>query len=227
MSLLSAAVQRVRHSSTTDFSAISRSSLGRGRSMLLFVWLMGIAFSAALGAASYLLWYSSRLQPIERRVEIPQVTPLPWRLVSNRLEFTTQPLPESEPEEDQNDTAEDDAWQAEDEQPSASLAERVQEAFSASKRSPSESPQGESVDERVIPSVDSLPPALLQRIPAQRYAVHNYSQDAHSRFINLNGRDFREGDSIIPGLILVRILQDKSIFRFDDRSFAVKAMNDW
>ena len=224
MSLLSAAMQRRRRSPVTDFSEISRSSMGYGRQAQLFVWLIGIFFSTALGATSYLLWYSARLQPIERRIEIPQVTPLPWQLISHQLEFTTQPLPEPELEEEQNNTVENDDWQTEDEQPSASLAERVQEAFSAAKRS---SLQGENTDERVLSSIDLLPSALLQRIPSQRYSVHNYSQDPHQRFINLNGTDFREGDSIIPRLTLVRILPDKSIFRFDGYSFAVKSMTDW
>ena len=72
-----------------------------------------------------------------------------------------------------------------------------------------------------------LPSALSAQVPPLRYSSHVYSSTASNRIVTLNGRDFHEGDEVAPGVTLLQILADYSVFRVGSQSFSLASLTDW
>ena len=64
-------------------------------------------------------------------------------------------------------------------------------------------------------------------MPALRYSSHVYSSTASNRIVTLNGRDYHEGDEVAPGVKLLQIQADYSIFRVGRQSFSLQSLTDW
>ena len=73
----------------------------------------------------------------------------------------------------------------------------------------------------------ALPPRISQQVPAMKYGAHVYSSIPASRTININGRDYHEGDEVVSGVVLLRIESEASIFRVGSQSFSLNALTDW
>ncbi|MGL4753751.1 MAG: general secretion pathway protein GspB, partial [Aeromonadaceae bacterium] len=60
-----------------------------------------------------------------------------------------------------------------------------------------------------------------------RYSSHVYSSTAANRIITLNGHDYHEGEEVAPGVRLLQIQADYSIFRVGGQSFSLPSLTDW
>lgn len=60
-----------------------------------------------------------------------------------------------------------------------------------------------------------------------KYGSHVYSSVSANRTININGRDYHEGDEVAAGVVLLRIEPEASIFRVGSQSFSLNALTDW
>ena len=87
-----------------------------------------------------------------------------------------------------------------------SLAERLMAALNNTPLVEESAPQAQ-VQTSAIP-LGALAPALKQQVPSLTYGAHNYSSDPAKRAVVLNGREWREGNEIAPGVILAAIAQD-------------------
>ncbi|VTQ53121.1 Uncharacterised protein [Campylobacter jejuni] len=234
MSLLIAATQKTQQAQQTVYPPVAmptRLSLYPGRRMLLLIWLLGLPLAAGLGMASRYFWHIGHSKPVERRIDVPHPTPLPYRLLQSRLAFTTQPLPEPRDamQVDATKLSESGTNQqgGEEETGTDELSERVMAAFAATKKTPSETLSAADSSPGNANSSASLPADLHGRIAAMHYNAHVYSNERAARVINLNGQDYHEGDKIVPGLKLVEIGPRDSVFSFEDRAFKVPALKDW
>ena len=60
-----------------------------------------------------------------------------------------------------------------------------------------------------------------------KYGAHVYSSVPANRTININGRDYHEGDEVVSGVVLLRIEANACIFRVGSQSFSLNALTDW
>ncbi|EKN4146616.1 general secretion pathway protein GspB [Yersinia enterocolitica] len=230
MSLLNAAEQKSKQPPHLYTSTSPRLSLHQGRRMLLLIWLLGLPVSAGLGMASRYLWHVAYNKPIERRVDVPHPTPLPYRLLDDNLVFNMQPLPDpaSDIHEDYQPVIENEVADSEEGGPVPDeLSERVMAAFAATKKNTSLPVRDIDLTRHEENSITRLPTAVRQRFSPMQYNTHVYSETAVARFINLNGQVYHEGDTIVQGLRLIRIEPHDSIFMYEGQNFSAKALTDW
>ena len=203
----------------------------------LLAWVAGLPLCLILGAAANYGWHWWHNQPREERVELREETPLPYRLAANQYEFTTVPFPQApEPEAPLVETVMPPAPRSSSpldnmnmDGVSSSLAQRFRQAVEAEPGLPGASeiqPLPDSAPPPATPLAD-LPSALSAQVPPLRYSSHVYSSTASNRIVTLNGRDFHEGDEVAPGVTLLQILADYSVFRVGSQSFSLASLTDW
>jgi general secretion pathway protein B len=76
----------------------------------------------------------------------------------------------------------------------------------------------DAAGETVI-SMEQLPLAIRQGLPAMTISVHAYSGNPRNRMIGIGSRIFREGDAVAPGLQLEEITPDGMIFGYKGYRF--------
>ena len=203
----------------------------------LLIWACGLPLCLVLGAVANYGWHWWHNQPREERVELREATPLPYRLAANQYEFTTVPFPQApEPEAPLVETVMPPAPSSSSpldnmnmDGVSSSLAQRFRQAVEAEPGLPGASeiqPLPDSAPPPATPLAD-LPPALSAQVPPLRYSSHVYSSTASNRIVTLNGRDFHEGEEVAPGVTLLQILADYSVFRVGSQSFSLASLTDW
>ena len=79
-----------------------------------------------------------------------------------------------------------------------------------------------SIERRVLPPMSSL-----LKIPDLIISSHIYSQDASSRSVNMNGRNWYEGEFIAPGVVLDKITETGILLDVDGFPFPVHRNNGW
>ncbi len=235
--LLSAKRQQARPGSAFEASLGLRVERERQWLGPLLIWACGLPLCLVLGAVANYGWHWWHNQPREERVELREATPLPYRLAANQYEFTTTPFPQApEPEEPLVETVMPSAPRSSSpldnmnmDGVSSSLAQRFRQAVEAEPGLPGASeiqPLPDSAPPPATPLAD-LPSALSAQVPPLRYSSHVYSSTASNRIVTLNGRDFHEGDEVAPGVTLLQILADYSVFRVGSQSFSLASLTDW
>ena len=235
--LLSATRQQARPGSAFEASLGLRVERERQWLGPLLIWACGLPLCLVLGAVANYGWHWWHNQPREERVELREATPLPYRLAANQYEFRTTPFPQApEPEEPLVETVMPPAPRSSSpldnmnmEGVSSSLAQRFRQAVEAEPGLPGASeiqPLPDSAPPPATPLAD-LPSALSAQVPPLRYSSHVYSSTASNRIVTLNGRDFHEGDEVAPGVTLLQILADYSVFRVGSQSFSLASLTDW
>ena len=235
--LLSAKRQQARPGSAFEASLGLRVERERQWLGPLLIWACGLPLCLVLGAVANYGWHWWHNQPREERVELREATPLPYRLAANQYEFRTTPFPQApEPEEPLVETVMPPAPRSSSpldnmnmEGVSSSLAQRFRQAVEAEPGLPGASeiqPLPDSAPPPATPLAD-LPSALSAQVPPLRYSSHVYSSTASNRIVTLNGRDFHEGDEVAPGVTLLQILADYSVFRVGSQSFSLASLTDW
>ena len=235
--LLSAKRQQARPGSAFEASLGLRVERERQWLGPLLIWACGLPLCLVLGAVANYGWHWWHNQPREERVELREATPLPYRLAANQYEFRTTPFPQApEPEEPLVETVMPSAPRSSSpldnmnmDGVSSSLAQRFRQAVEAEPGLPGASeiqPLPDSAPPPATPLAD-LPSALSAQVPPLRYSSHVYSSTASNRIVTLNGRDFHEGDEVAPGVTLLQILADYSVFRVGSQSFSLASLTDW
>ncbi len=211
----------------------------------LLTWALGLPLCLLLGAASNYGWHWWNNHPREERIEVKQLTALPYGLASRQYEFNTQPLPVpemSEPEvilpptttvaaptqSEPKRNPELDKLNLDGVSPT--LAKRFMQALETPAGDSSmpeiQPPQAETPTPSAEP-LSALPASVSGKVPPLRYSSHVYSSTPANRTITLNGRDYHEGAEVFPGLSLLQIQSDASIFRIGSQSFSLPALTDW
>lgn len=235
--LLSAKRQHERPSSAFE------ASLGRGvereRRWMgpVLAWVIGMPLCLLLGAGANYGWHWWHNTPREERIEIRKETPLAYRLAEKQQEFTTIPFPApAEPELTtvlppapvaQNQPVTADPLNGVDMNGiSPALAQRFRQAVANSAGSDEVRAVPDTAPPAATPLAD-LPAAVGRQVPPLRYSSHVYSSTAANRIITLNGHDYHEGEEVAPGVRLLQIQADYSIFRVGGQSFSLPSLTDW
>lgn len=203
----------------------------------LLAWVCGLPLCLLLGAGANYGWHWLHNKPREERVELHEATPLPYRLATTAYEFTTIPFPQApevvEPTQETimpTDPARRSPLDSMNmDGVSPGLAQRFRQAVEAEPGVPGASeiqPIPDSAPPPATPLAD-LPTSLSSQVPPLRYSSHVYSSTASNRIVTLNGRDFHEGDEVAPGVKLLQIQADYSIFRVGNQSFSLASLTDW
>ncbi|MGL4205947.1 MAG: type II secretion system assembly factor GspB [Aeromonadaceae bacterium] len=211
---------------------------------ILLTWGLGLPLCLLLGAASNYGWHWWNNQPREERIEIKEITPLPYGLATRQYEFNTQPFPAPEvrdpvviqpPAVAVAPSAKSEAMRNPEldrlnlEGVSPALAKRFMQALQTQEGDssmPEIQPQAEAPAPAAEP-LSALPASISGQVPPLRYSSHVYSSTPANRTITLNGRDYHEGAEVLPGLTLLQIQSDSSIFRIGSQSFSLPALTDW
>lgn len=232
--LLSAKRQHERPSSA--FEASLGLGVERERRWLgpLLAWVIGMPLCVVLGAGANYGWHWWNNKPREERIEIRKVTPLPYQVAQQQQEFTTIPFPApAEPEittvmpTPQTVQAEPDPLNGVDMNGiSPALAQRFRQAVETAPGADEVQPLPDTAPPAATPLAD-LPTSVARQVPPLRYSSHVYSSTAANRIITLNGHDYREGEEVAPGVTLLQIQADYSIFRVGGQSFSLASLTDW
>jgi len=70
-----------------------------------------------------------------------------------------------------------------------------------------------------VTSFDELPVQIQREIPEIAVQLHAYSSKPSERFAYINSKKLREGDSVMPGLMLEQITPDGMIFSYKGYRF--------
>jgi len=98
---------------------------------------------------------------------------------------------------------------------------------SASSHSTSTSSQfTDSNEQNQIPSLTQMSQQLQNAIPALNFEQHIYASDGQG-WVNVNGRDRYEGDTIGDNLIVEKILPQQVILSFQGEKFSLPALTNW
>jgi type II secretory pathway predicted ATPase ExeA len=88
-----------------------------------------------------------------------------------------------------------------------------------------ETKQGKSTDSE-IKSLTKMPAWVQEGVPSLRFEQHIYASDGEG-WVNVNGRDRYEGDSIANGVIIEKILPQQVILTYRGEKFSLPALTNW
>lgn len=171
----------------------------------LWLWLsvgLGLGFNAAL-LAYFLIQPRSAIQPTATAPAattappIAQLAPTATPTAAPRESPASKPIP------------------PESSRPSITASkERRQEP--PPKPSPGPSV---TIGPEPAPLLDTLPTSARHGLPALNLDIHAYSPDTDKRFVVVNGRRYREGDTIGEGAVLETVTANGAILRQGGRRF--------
>ena len=78
-----------------------------------------------------------------------------------------------------------------------------------------------AVEVAVLPLIEDLPSELKAAIPDLSFAGHVYAAESRQRMVMINMRVVREGDMVSSDLVLVEIVEDGVVLRYNDVVFRV------
>ncbi len=230
MSLLTSASRQAKRVEQAHFFMPERLHGEQGNKTRWLVWLLGLPVCAALGAATNYGWHLLHNEPVVQRVEVPQPTELPFKPLNQNYEFVTEPLPEAVEQVDPVDlalVAGKPAPVAEEADTRSSLEKRFMQAVNETVQSDPPVVRAPATAQSDATPLGALPPRISQQVPTMKYGAHVYSSIPANRTININGRDYHEGDEVVSGVVLLRIGAEASIFRVGSQSFSLNALTDW
>lgn len=200
-------------------------------------WVGGLPTCLLLGMASNYGWHWLHNKPLEHKVEIRKETPLPFRVAAAQFQFDTVPLPAApapvvvqaptpapaaKPKRDPVDNLDLNGV-------APGLAQRFMQAVQNSQNEQLASDNKPIVDQpspQATP-IAELPTSISARVPPLRYSSHVYSSTPANRIVSINGHDHHEGDEVAPGVVLLQIQPNYSIFRVGAQSFSLDSLVDW
>lgn len=74
-----------------------------------------------------------------------------------------------------------------------------------------------------LPSFDALPPELRQNLPALHLDVHGYAANPRDRFVVINLKRYRIGDTLTEGPRVVDIVPQGAVLEFQGTTFLLPA----
>ena len=78
---------------------------------------------------------------------------------------------------------------------------------------------GDAAQAQKVMAISELPVSIQQEIPKMSISVHAYSGAPKERLVGINDRVLREGDYLVPGLILEQITLDGVIMSYKGYRF--------
>lgn len=100
------------------------------------------------------------------------------------------------------------------------------ETSNASSSQPSQNSTGISDIYQNVTPLTQMSASFQQSLPNLHFTQHIYSSDGQG-WVNVNGRDRYEGDSIGRGLLLEKILPQQVILTFQEQTFSLPALVQW
>jgi hypothetical protein len=73
----------------------------------------------------------------------------------------------------------------------------------------------------------SLPVDIQRQIPDMSFSSHIYASDTTLRMVNINNREFYEGDTIAPDISLNAITEDGVVLTYKQYTFTLPVIRDW
>ncbi|WED77944.1 GspB family T2SS assembly factor variant ExeB [Aeromonas allosaccharophila] len=190
-------------------------------------WLLA-PLALLLGAGANYGWHLIHLRPIEEKVEVKEVITPPFVRVEPRA-MVTRPLPPPLPEPvvQPRAVAKNEAA-SQGNPPTLSLAEQLMKALNETplQETPHAASQN-NVQPAQLMALGSAPQSVRQQVPQLSYGSHVFSTDPAKRAVVLNGREYREGSEIAPGVVLATIDQQYIVLQVTGQSVTLKALQDW
>lgn len=187
-------------------------------------WLLA-PLALLLGAGANYGWHLIHLRPIEEKVEVKEVIASPFVRVEPKA-MVTRPLPPPLPEP----VVQQPRVAAAASNPAASrptLAEQLMRALNETPLQQESGTVSQSVQPAQLMSLNAAPLSVRQQVPAFSYGSHVFSSNPAKRAVVLNGREYREGSEIAPGVVLATIDQQYIVLDVAGQSVTLKALQDW
>ena len=189
-------------------------------------WLLA-PLALLLGAGANYGWHLIHLRPIEEKVEVKEVITPPFVRVEPKA-MVTRPLPPPLPEpvvQPRAVTRNKGANQGNP--PALSLAEQLMRALNETPLQETPNAASQNVQPARVMALASAPQSVRQQVPQLSYGSHVFSSNPAKRAVVLNGREYREGSEIAPGVVLTSIEQQSIVLQVAGQSVALKALQDW
>ncbi|MEV3811369.1 GspB family T2SS assembly factor variant ExeB [Aeromonas allosaccharophila] len=189
-------------------------------------WLLA-PLALLLGAGANYGWHLIHLRPIEEKVEVKEVITPPFVRVEPRA-MVTRPLPPPLPEPvvQPRAVARNEAA-SQGNPPALSLAEQLMRALNETPLQETPNAASQNVQPAQLMALGAAPQSVRQQVPQLSYGSHVFSSNPAKRVVVLNGREYREGSEIAPGVWLTSIEQQSIVLQVAGQSVALKALQDW
>ena len=189
-------------------------------------WLLA-PLALLLGAGANYGWHLIHLRPIEEKVEVKEVITPPFVRVEPKA-MVTRPLPPPLPEPVvQPRAVARNEGASQGNTPSLSLAEQLMKALNETPLQETPHAASQNVQPAQLMALGSAPQSVRQQVPQLSYGSHVFSSNPAKRVVVLNGREYREGSEIAPGVVLTSIEQQSIVLQVAGQSVALKALQDW
>ncbi|WP_421237276.1 GspB family T2SS assembly factor variant ExeB [Aeromonas jandaei] len=188
------------------------------------VWLLA-PLALLLGAGANYGWHLIHLRPIEEKVEVKEVVTPPFVRVEPKA-MVTRPLPPPLPEP----VVQQPRVATATSNPAASRPTLAEQLMRALNETPLQQESGtvpQSVQPAQLMPLNTAPLSIRQQVPAFSYGSHVFSSNPAKRAVVLNGREYREGNEIAPGVRLASIAQEYMVLDVGGQSVTLKALQDW
>ncbi|WP_439844773.1 type II secretion system assembly factor GspB [Aeromonas veronii] len=190
-------------------------------------WLLA-PLALLLGAGANYGWHLIHLRPIEEKVEVKEVITPPFVRVEPKA-MVTRPLPPPLPEPVvQPRAVAKNEGVSQGNTPTLSLAEQLMKALNETPLQEAPHATGQNnVQPAQLMALGSAPQSVRQQVPQLSYGSHVFSSNPAKRAVVLNGREYREGSEIAPGVVLATIDQQYIVLQVAGQSLTLKALQDW
>ncbi|MGY3914133.1 GspB family T2SS assembly factor variant ExeB [Aeromonas australiensis] len=189
-------------------------------------WLLA-PLALLLGAGANYGWHLIHLRPIEEKVEVKEVITPPFVRVEPKA-MVTRPLPPPLPEPVvQPRAVARNEGASQGNPPTLSLAEQLMRALNETPLQETPHTASQNVQPAQLMALGSAPQSVRQQVPQLSYGSHVFSSNPAKRAVVLNGREYREGSEIAPGVVLATIDQQYIVLQVAGQSVSLKALQDW
>ncbi|WP_421283442.1 GspB family T2SS assembly factor variant ExeB [Aeromonas veronii] len=189
-------------------------------------WLLA-PLALLLGAGANYGWHLLHLRPIEEKVEVKEVITPPFVRVEPKA-MVTRPLPPPLPEPVvQPRAVAKNEGPSQGNTPALSLAEQLMKALNETPLQETPHTASQNVQPAQLMALGSAPQSVRQQVPQLSYGSHVFSSNPAKRAVVLNGREYREGSEIAPGVVLATIDQQYIVLQVAGQSVTLKALQDW
>lgn len=111
---------------------------------------------------------------------------------------------------------------------SEDLLARFQAAIDDTKKTPKNAlkPKPVQTADSDVKSLTQMPTWVQEGVPSLRFEQHIYASDGEG-WVNVNGRDRYEGDSVADGVVIDKILPQQVILTYRGEKFSLPALTNW
>ncbi|PJG58073.1 type II secretion system assembly factor GspB [Aeromonas cavernicola] len=230
MSTLLNALRRAQQPTSSPYIPAMGLAMARDEERPARRWSLLLApLALVLGGAANYGWHLLHLRPIEETVEVKEVVSSPFMRVEPKVMITRPlppplPAPVIQPRIVAQSSGIDSPPQS-----GLSLADQLLRALNETPLQDSVMPAPPATQAATAQPValGAAPLAIQQQVPALSYGSHVFSSNASKRAVMLNGREFKEGSEVLPGVRLSTIAQDHIVLQIAGQQVSLRALQDW